>query len=107
MKRLLIIASLICGSAQAEFKDGNKLFSQMNQYASTDWFNAMGYITGVADTTYGVLHCAPANVTGGQLFDMVKSHMESYPGLRHFSADTIVTNVLKTSWPCPKKGNAL
>lgn len=107
MKRLLIIASLICGSAQAEFKDGNQLYNQMTSGVNSDWFNSIGYITGVADAGRGTVSCPPANVTAGQVFDMVKQQMEAVPGGRHFSADVIVNYVMMKAWPCAKKGAAL
>ena len=108
IKNLILIVLLACGSAHAEFKDGNKLYDQMTNGNNSDWFNAIGYITGVADTGRGTLNCPPANVTAGQVFDMVKQQMESIPGARHLSADSIVNYVLSKNWPCQaKKGNAL
>lgn len=108
MKRLVLALALFAGAAQAGFRDGNKLLSDMK---NENYYNkgvALGYIIGVADAGDGIYHCAPDNVTAGQIFDMVKNSLENVPAVRHMSADLIVNHVLKTTWPCEKKkGNAL
>lgn len=103
MNKVLVIASLVASTAaQAEFYDGNKLLSKMNG-EHTDRMVALGYIMGVADTQHGVSQCAPSNSTAGQMFDMVKQHLERNPALRHYSADIQVQYVLKNAWPCAEK----
>lgn len=98
MKRFLILA-LVCGSAHAEFKDGNKLLAEMNGSHGNQMM-ALGYVTGVADALMGVLVCPSANVTAGQLHDMTKQYLEQYPANRHNSADRIISYVLRSAWPC-------
>lgn len=107
MKHLLIITALFCSSAHAEFKTGNELYAQMTSGNNSDWFNAIGYVTGVADSIRGTLTCPPPSVTAGQTHDLVKQFLESSPAIRHFTGDMVVTYVLKQTWPCAKKGNAL
>ena len=103
MNKVLVIASLVASTAaQAEFLDGNKLLSKMNG-EHTDRMVALGYIMGVADTQHGVSQCAPANATSGQMFDMVKQHLERTPATRNYSADIHVVYVLKNTWPCAEK----
>lgn len=103
MNKILITLCLAAAtSAHAEFKDGNKLLYQITG-EHTDKMIALGYITGVSDTQHGVLHCAPPNVTAGQILDMVKIHLQNSPSTRHMSADLHVTYVLKEAWPCPEK----
>lgn len=106
MKRLFFAAIALSLSAHAEFKDGNKLYQQITGNHS-DYMNAIGYITGVADALSGAVTCPPANVTAGQLMDMTKLYLESYPGVRHLSADAIVQRVMSVAWPCEKKGQRL
>ena len=67
-----IIALTLCAGlpAHAEFKDGNKLLSEMGG-SVYDQMNALGYVTGVVDALQGVVVCNPANVTAGQVNDMV------------------------------------
>lgn len=107
MKLKITLMAILLGatSAQAEFKDGNKLLSQM-QGTHSEQMVAMGYITGVADTLHGVVACPPTNVTAGQLNDMVLKYLENFPQTRSFSGDVIVQRVLVTVWPC-KKGSSL
>lgn len=103
MKKAIIIAALMCGTAHAEFRDGNKLYSQMTG-TTTDEIAAIGYIMGVSDAVQNVVHCAPPTVSAGQVYDMVKQHLQSNPATRHFTGDTIIAYVLGKAWPCPKKG---
>lgn len=107
MKLKITLMAILLGatSAQAEFKDGNKLLSQM-QGTTMEQMIAMGYVTGVADALHGVVACPPANVTAGQLNDMVLKYLENFPQTRSFSGDVIVQRVLVTVWPC-KKGSSL
>ncbi len=102
MKRFLILM-LMCGSAHAFFKDGNKLLSELNNNSGTNVMPAIGigYITGVADALYGITNCPPQNVTAGQLTDMVKNYLENTPAIRHLPANQIISHVLKSVWPCP------
>lgn len=105
MKKLLILAAFVT-SAHAEFIDGNRLLADLK---STDAFErgiAMGYILGIADRGRSVTNCMPSNVTAGQLQDMVRQHLESFPGGRHYTGDVIVSFVLSQAWPC-KKGTSL
>ena len=111
MKRLICIALLACGAAHAEFKDGNQLYNQMQkEFGSVDWFNAIGYVTGVADTLSGVTVCGPSGGTGvpaSQVYDIVKQYLQEYPAVRHLSGDRLVGRALERVFPCPKKGQAL
>ena len=102
----VIILALAAGSAHAEFVDGNKLLSQMKDSSYFSQGHAMGYVAGVADVGIGFIHCAPSNLTAGQLNDMIKNYLENTPAERHLSGDTIVNKVLKSVWPCAKRGNA-
>ncbi len=107
MKKAIILMLALAGSAHAEFKDGNNLLSDMRDSSYYVQGVALGYVTGVADVGVGVIHCAPSNLTAGQLHDMIKNYLENTPAERHLSGDTIVNKVLKTMWPCPKRGGTL
>lgn len=105
MKKLIAIAALLCGTAHAEFYTGNDLLKDFNGDLAGKMLG-IGYVMGVYDTTQGVVHCPPNNVTAGQVQDMVKAQLDARPDLRHLSADSHVTYVLKRAWPC-KKGASL
>ena len=99
----LILAALLCGSAHAQFKTGNKLLQQMDGEFG-DQMNAIGYVSGVADTLQGAVVCAPATVTAGQLMDMTRLYLERTPARRHLAADVLIHDMLKAMWPCAKRG---
>jgi hypothetical protein len=103
MKRIAIAISFVCcTAAHAEFWDGNYLHEKLNG-TQADQHIALGYIMGVSDTLFGAVQCAPSNVTGGQVRDMVRNYINNTPAIRHRSADSIVTEVLKTVWPCQER----
>jgi len=105
MKKAIILMLALAGSAHAEFMDGNKLLSNMKDSSYFNQGHAMGYVVGIADMGLGVIHCAPSNMTAGQLNDMIKNYLENTPADRHLTGDTIVNKVLKAMWPCAKRGN--
>ena len=106
MKRFLITVCMCSSLAHAEFKDGNKLLSDLNGDVY-DRMHAMGYIVGVYDMGRSVIHCGPSNVTAGQINDMVKNYLENVPAERHYTGDILVNRVLKAVWPCAKRGSTL
>jgi len=104
-----LAAATLCVSltAHAEFKTGNELLSDLN---SPDTFLkglSLGYIMGVADLGYGVIHCPPETVTAGQLRDMVRNYLTNTPAERHLSADTVINRVLRSTWPCKPSGRGI
>ena len=108
-KKLIFILALCAASAQAQFKDGNRLHEQMKkEYGSLDWFNAIGYVTGVADTLTNVVVCGPSGgVPASQLYDITKKYLDENPGIRHYSADRLIAQALGRVFPCSKKGQGL
>lgn len=102
MKAALLSLTLLCGSAHAEFIDGNKLLSDMNGSHGFQ-MSALGYVMGVADALQGAVVCMPPSVTSGQVLDMVRNYLTNTPAIRHFSGDAIVSHVLKASWPCAER----
>lgn len=104
MKKILAGLLFVPVIAHASFYTGNDLFSKMNG-DSYDKFVAAGYVMGVYDSLNKILFCAPANVTLGQVTDMVKQYLEVNPSRRHFSADSLMSDALRQVWPCPKKGS--
>lgn len=105
MKRWASVILLAASTAQADsgmnYINGNTLYGKLTGEA-IDLIYAYGYISGVSDTGQGVTHCLDANVTVGQLSDMVKQYLSVNPEIRHYQADTLVVHVLKSSFPCRK-----
>ncbi len=102
MKHLFLCIALAAGSANAYFKDGNRLLSELKNNSETQIYPAisMGYISGVADALMGITYCPPENITVGQVRDMVRNYLENTPAVRHLPASQIISHVLKTVWPC-------
>jgi hypothetical protein len=106
MKKL-ICAALICAApiVNAEFWDGNKLYSNINGAVGVGTSAALGFVIGVHDVGEGVLHCSPSTATAGQVRDVVSQYLNEFPSLRHNAAHVLVNRALQRVWPCPAKGN--
>jgi hypothetical protein len=108
MKKLLIIAALMCSSAHAQQSSilytGQDLYTRMTSSPAL----VNGYVAGVADSQSGVTICIPPNtVTLGQMVDMVKQSLERVPSERHLAADIYVQATLSNRWPCAKRGGGV
>jgi len=103
--KMVLIGMLVAGSAQAQFKTGNQLYSQM-QGNQMEQMNAIGYVQGVSDAFQGAVACIPTTVTAGQVYDMTKLHVQNNPTDRNLSADFLIMQVLRAAWPC-KKGSGI
>jgi hypothetical protein len=104
MKKLILSLFLLFAiPAHAEFLTGNKLLQLIKSSVENERGFAFGYIAGAFDTGHGAVHCAPENVTVGQVTDMVKNLLETTPSQRHKSADQFVNAILSATWPCKKQ----
>ena len=103
MKKLIAGLLFVPSLAMAEFYTGNTLLSKMQSKSSVDHGLALGYVLGVHDAQEGLTHCSPANITAGQVHDMVKQALEVLPSIRNETADIIVQAVLSAEWPCKDK----
>jgi hypothetical protein len=109
MKKIIAILLCVPTMVMAEFYTGNQLLTKMRSSNTVERSLALGYILGVTDAHHGLTHCAPANVTAGQINDMVKQTLEEIPSIRNNTADIIIQGVLSVEWPCNhgKKGKAI
>jgi hypothetical protein len=108
MKKLLIIAAMVCSSAHAQQSSilytGQDLYTRM----TNDRALYLGYIAGVADSQSGITVCIPPNtVTLGQMGDMVRQSLERVPSERHLAADVYVQVTLSNRWPCARRGGGV
>lgn len=105
MKARFVFALLLVGSsAQAFFYDGNDLLRRLNFDDEVVQMVALGYVAGVSDANKGRTHCMPNNVTTGQLRDMVRNYLNNNPAERHYTAHSIVREVLASVFPCNRSG---
>jgi hypothetical protein len=100
MRKLIATLLMVPSLAMAEFYTGNQLLTAMRSSSTVDKSIALGYVLGVFDSNQGITHCPPANVTAGQVHDMVKLFLEQAPSIRNSTADVIIQAVLMESWPC-------
>ena len=100
MKKLIVGLLFVPCMASAEFLTGNDLLSRMNSDEVVQRMFALGYVAGVSDAQQHVFSCPPSGVTNGQVRDVAKSYIEANPGIRHKTADMLVTDALKQAWPC-------
>jgi hypothetical protein len=100
MRKLIATLLFVPCIASAEFLSGNDLLSRINSDETIQRMFALGYVAGVSDAQQHVFSCPPSGVTNGQVRDVVKSYLEANPGIRHKTADLLVTDALKQVWPC-------
>lgn len=101
MKKFIAVLMLVPALANAEFMSGNSLLTDMNGSEMKKMF-AFGYVIGVADTFSNSTVCPPANITAGQVQDIIKKHLEDNPATRHYTADSLIRNKLEAVWPCSR-----
>ena len=103
MRKLLAALLMVPALSHAEFETGNSLLSKMQSIHLVEKSVALGFIKGVADVYVYVTFCPPnnaANITAGQLSDMVQNHLEANPAIRHRTAESIIGDLFKRTWPC-------
>lgn len=86
--------------AHAEFFTGNMLLNLLQSTEVIDRIHGLGYIQGVFDAYSNITICPPANVTAGQVRDMIKNYLENNPAIRNKTADIIIRDAFKLVWPC-------
>lgn len=105
MKHIITALALAANiPAQAEFWTGNDLMERLTSERSFHQGMALGYVMGVFDAGLQVTHCPPANVTAGQISDMVLKTLRDLPEHRAMTADVIVNATLGLAWPCRSAG---
>lgn len=105
MKKLLIALAFVSTCAHAEFFNGNDLLAKLNDTNSVvNRAIANGYVAGVFDAGFGVMHCASLSISVKQAADVVRLALESSPADRDKAADALVLRALGLAWPCQNKG---
>ena len=105
MRRFLTALLFIPTIAQAEFMTGNTLLADM-QGTAMKQMHALGYVLGAADSAINVTVCPPDGINAGQVYDIIRTFLESNPAIRHYSADLIVKTRLEAIWPCKQQGRS-
>jgi hypothetical protein len=100
MKSLILILAFFSASAFAQSKqDGNELLIGLKNPTSI-FQEALikGYISATADISLNI--CPAANVTNGQLYDVVQNYLENNPARRHLHRSILVEQALTIAFPC-------
>lgn len=108
MRKWLIVLLMIPALARAEFYTGNDLYNkQTDNESALNRMLALGYIMGVYDVGVRAIFCPgrESGITAGQLNDMVKNWMYANPQHRHQSAEKLVLDIFKQTWPCANRNN--
>jgi MFS-type transporter involved in bile tolerance (Atg22 family) len=103
MKKLIVLAAMLAGTAHAQFVDGNSLLERMRDESPVKRMVALGYVLGVLDSFLGSDICPPDNVQAGQASAVVKQWLEINPDKRHLTASAIVFVSLRNAWPCKQE----
>jgi hypothetical protein len=108
----LAAALLLLGTAPAVAGSnltGNDLLARCSASASDNpvqWGVCLGYVMAVADllgqgrAVAGVRACVAADVTSGQLMDVVRQWLERNPARRHINGAALVAVALQQAFPC-------
>jgi Rap1a immunity proteins len=93
------------------FLTGNALKSKLekvesNYFADGDATLALGYVMGVSDVYSAVgFICSSNYVTSGQVAAVVLKYMREHPEQLDISAEAIIFEASKETWPCKNKSN--
>lgn len=116
MKKLTIVIALVAsfhatGWAAARYS-GNDLLTDLKDSQGTGMLSGLSYLGGIIDAEALArnleqrrpyprpYYCLPDGVTGGQVSDIVRQHLEANPTTRHYSAVFPVTAALLKAFPC-------
>ena len=109
MKKILLTLLLTLSPmiSIASFTDGNELYQWLleDEKENGSSFKAglfKGYVVGVVDFADYAFFCTTSGVTRGQLSAVVAKYLKNNPEKWNNSADSIVTDAMKTAFPCKK-----
>lgn len=93
-------------TAHAEFLSAEKWLFYARSPNELEKSIALGYVMGSHDAMNGVAYCTEnVGFTAGQLFEVVRNALENNAELRKYTADSVITEFLKTAFPCTKQKN--
>jgi len=99
----LLLTACLSVPAHAGFMSGNMLLSNIQSEETYKRAYALGFILGVHDAYEDQVICSGANVTGGQVRDIVKKFLENNPSERDMPAHLLVMIALVKAFPCEKR----
>jgi len=99
---LTVVFSVWANDANADYKDGNTLYSDCTSTRIGAQGVCLGYVMAIIDVfdRLGVIDCVPRTATGNQVMDVAKKYLADHPEKRHFSAWSLVRDALRDAFPC-------
>lgn len=101
MKKYLIglSISLFALVSNAQFVNSGKLVED-NQHSTHGEMFAIGYILGVVDSYDGTAFCIPAQMTAGNLKEIIIEALEKNPHVNKKSAADMIFKGFSAAFPC-------
>jgi hypothetical protein len=95
----------------ARARTGNELLKDCKSKGASGLF-CLGFVRGLAEgltlwrsfAPESAITCIPAEVTTGQLKDVVVKWLADNPKVRHLGADALVVRAFRVTWPCEQQG---
>lgn len=106
MRKWLLVLLMVPGMVRAEFYSGNDLYSRLIDTGSiVNQMVGLGYVVGVYDVGVHAVFCPRRedSISAGQISDMVKNWLIINAHRRHESAEKLVLEVFKQTWPCANR----
>jgi hypothetical protein len=98
-----LVVFLPAPSMAGGFTSGNQLLALCKDtFGSFNNGACLGYVSGVADSIDSNI-CLTPGVTVSQLDSITKKYMNEHPEKLHYSASSIIREVLIKTFPCPGK----
>ena len=86
------------------FYSGNDLHDRCETQTVAKQNFCFGYVAAIADANR-YRQCSPADITLGQLKDVVSAYLRANPANRHMDADVLVLAAINQAWPCAQQQN--
>ena len=113
MREFILLAaaalSLAPATANAGWKTGNNLYESCKSERPLQYADCTSFSMGIIDASelLGKTLHIPADITAGQLHDIVFKYLENHPENRHWPASILVWNAIREAYPAenpPLKG---
>ena len=98
------------GSSAAGFYNGNRLWTACGSTTDGEPPDiCTSYVMGAVDSVLSAQDagamakriCLPAQISGGQLADVVRRYLSEHPEARHYTAASVLWTSLNRAFPCP------
>lgn len=102
MKKIFLILLFAATHASAKstaYNTGNSIHAKLNSDSIVDKAYSLGYVVGVVDARFSECKSLKS-IQANQLVDTVKIFLENNPEKRHYSASSIIEQVISEKFRC-------